>query len=172
MKQAIYPGTFDPITIGHMDVIQRARGIFDQLVIAVVAHSRKNTMFGIDQRLAMVRESVAAIEHVVVEPFDGLLVDYARARRVHILIRGIRAYSDFEYEFQMALTNRKLAPDIETIYLMPNESFSYISSSIVREVFAIGGDTSGFVPKVVQKYLERARKAGASSGPVRQRGMP
>jgi pantetheine-phosphate adenylyltransferase len=157
---AIYPGTFDPLTLGHLDLIERAAHIFDRVIVAVVINSRKTTCFSADDRVAMVRDSVKNIKNVRVDSFDGLLVDYARSLKVHVLLRGLRAFSDFEYEFQMALTNRKMAPDIETVFLMPKESFSYISSSTVREVMERGGNISDFVPATVEKFImKKSRKS-------------
>ncbi len=153
MRAAIYAGTFDPITLGHLDVVQRAARVVDKLILAVAVSSRKQPMFSLEERMALARACVKDIPNVEVDEFDGLLVDYARARSVRLLIRGLRAFSDFEFEFQMALTNRKLAPDIETLFLMPNEDYSYISSSTVREVAQHGGDVSDFVPEPVRKAL-------------------
>jgi pantetheine-phosphate adenylyltransferase len=152
---AVYPGTFDPVTLGHLDLISRSAEIFDKVVVAVAARSSKaGGMFGIEERLSMVRESAAHLPNVVVETLDGLLVDYCVRRNIWIVIRGLRAYSDFEYEFQMALTNRKLAPTIETLFMMPLEEHSYVTASTVREVARYGGDTSGFVPQSVQRHIE------------------
>ena len=153
---AVYPGTFDPVTFGHLDLISRSAEIFDQVVVAVAPKSAKfGGMFGIDERLAMVREAAAHLPNVVVEPLDGLLVTYCVRREIRIVIRGLRAYSDFEYEFQMALTNRKLAPDIETLFMMPQEEHSYVTASTVREVARYGGDTSAFVPATVQRHIDQ-----------------
>lgn len=161
---AIYPGTFDPLTLGHLDLIERASHIFDRVIVAVVVNSRKNTVFSAEERVEMVKASIRHLKNVKVESFDGLLVAYARKKGVHVLLRGLRAFSDFEYEFQMALTNRKLAPEIETIFLMPKETYSYINSSTVREVVERGGDSSGFVPPAVQRYIaRRLRKDGAAA---------
>tara|TARA_B100000809_G_scaffold256213_2_gene295848 strand:- start:502 stop:981 length:480 start_codon:yes stop_codon:yes gene_type:complete len=149
-KAAIYAGTFDPITLGHLDLIRRASGIFDRLVVAALGTpSAKKTMFDIATRLEMIRESISEMERVEVESFDGLLVDYARSKGIEVIVRGLRAYSDFDFEFQMALSNRKLDPGVETIFLMPNEEFSYVSSSIVREIMHLGGDIGSFVPPAV-----------------------
>ncbi|OQA28073.1 MAG: Phosphopantetheine adenylyltransferase [Verrucomicrobia bacterium ADurb.Bin345] len=155
MKTGIYAGTFDPMTLGHLDLIERAAKIFDRLILAVAVSSRKTALFSIEERMEMARACVARFRNVEVDSFDGLLVEYARSKKIHILIRGLRAFSDFEFEFQMALTNRKLAPDIETLFLMPNEDYSYISSSTVREVAQFGGDTSQFVAPPVQAALHR-----------------
>jgi pantetheine-phosphate adenylyltransferase len=157
---AIYPGTFDPLTLGHLDLIERAAHIFDRVIVAVVVNSRKKTFFTPEERVAMVQASVKGLKNVKVDSFDGLLVSYAREKGIHVLLRGLRAFSDFEYEFQMALTNRKLAPDIETMFLMPKESYSYISSSTVREVVDRGGDSSGFVPPAVQRFIRKKLKGG------------
>jgi len=168
-KAAIYPGTFDPLTLGHVDVIERVAAIFDRIVLAIVTiPPRKSPMFSLDERMAMARESLRGLPNVEVESFDGLLVNYARRKDIHVLVRGIRAYSDFEYEFQMALMNRKLAADVETLFLMPKEAFSSISSSVVREIAAQGGDTSEFVPPPVQAQIaawSRRRRAGSGDAP-------
>ena len=152
-KVAIYAGTFDPITLGHLDLIERAARIFDRLILAVAVKSRKVPLFNVEERVSMARKVVRKWPNVVVDSFDGLLVEYARKKGVHVLIRGIRAFSDFEFEFQMTLTNRTLAPDIETLFLMPKEDYSYVSSSTVREVAELGGDTRKFVPGPVLKAL-------------------
>lgn len=158
MRSAIYAGTFDPITLGHLDVVQRAAKVVDKLILAVAVSSRKQPLFTLEERMDLARASVKDIGNVEVDSFDGLLVDYARSRGVRLLIRGLRAFSDFEFEFQMALTNRKLAPDIETLFLMPNEDYSYISSSTIREVAHYGGRVADFVPPPVREAL--AQKFG------------
>jgi pantetheine-phosphate adenylyltransferase len=165
-QAAMYAGTFDPITRGHLDVVERAARIFPRLLVAVAGSTHKRTLFDVGERVAIVREAVANVARVEVEAFEGLLVDYARARRIGVVVRGLRAFSDFEFELQMALTNRKMAPDIETLFLMPKEDFSYISSSIVCKIAALGGDVSGFVPPASLAAL--SRKLGAS-GPDRLR---
>jgi len=152
---AIYPGSFDPLTLGHLDLIERASHIFDQVIVAVGINSRKKTVFSADERIAMVKASVKGMKNVKVDAFDGLLVNYARAKDIHVLLRGLRAFSDFEYEFQMALANRKMAPEIEMIFLMPKETFSYISSSTVREIAERGGDVTPFVPSAVKRFIEK-----------------
>jgi pantetheine-phosphate adenylyltransferase len=162
MNLAIYAGTFDPLTLGHTDLIERSAEIFDHLILAVVVEPPKDELFTVEERIAMAQEVVGDLDNVEVESFSGLLVEYARQKGAGVLIRGLRAYSDFEYEFQMALTNRKLAPEIETLFMMPKETHSYVSSSTVKEVAMLGGDTSDFVPVPVQKVLERKflKKAG------------
>jgi pantetheine-phosphate adenylyltransferase len=155
MKSALYAGTFDPLTLGHFDLIERAAEIFDHLVLAVAVSEEKKPLFALPERLALAKRVVRGMGNVEVTTFDGLLVDFARHQGIHILIRGLRAYSDFEYEFMMALTNRKLAPEIETLFMMPKEIHSYVSSSTVREVARFGGDTSEFVPPVVQRAITR-----------------
>ena len=154
-RVAIYAGTFDPVTLGHMDIIERAVEIFEEVILAVAVETPKDTLFTLKERVTMARQVVSHLPSVQVESFKGLLVAYAQARGVHVLLRGLRAYSDFEYEFQMALTNRKLAPEIETLFMMPNEIHSYVSSSTVREVARLGGDTSEFVPPVVNKAIRK-----------------
>ena len=151
--KAIYAGTFDPLTNGHMDVISRATSCYEEVVVAVAKVTGKNTLFNVEERMALVEEVCRDLPNIKVEAFDGLLVDYARSRGIHMLVRGLRAFSDFEYEFQMALTNRRLAPDIETMFLMPSEQYSFISSSRVREVASLGGDASSLVPAAVFKAL-------------------
>jgi pantetheine-phosphate adenylyltransferase len=165
-KAAIYPGTFDPLTLGHLDVIERVAAIFEHVVLAIVTlPPRKTPMFTLQERVDMAAEAVRHLPNVQVEPFKGLLVDYARQKDIHVLVRGIRAYSDFEYEFQMALMNRKMAADVETLFLMPKEAFSYISSSVVREIAEQGGDTSELVPQAVQVCIDRkCRRAGVTGG--------
>ena len=155
MSRAVYAGTFDPMTLGHLDVATRAAHVFEHLTVAVAEDPRKTLLFSVEERLELARTSVAGLANVEVVPFGGLLVNWARNRGIHTLIRGLRAFSDFEYEFQMALTNRKLAPDIETMFLMPNEDFSYVSSSMVREIAALGGDVDKFVPPGVAAALKR-----------------
>lgn len=158
---AIYPGSFDPLTLGHLDLIERASRIFDQVIVAVGVNSRKSTVFSANERIGMVKASVKGLKNVKVDAFDGLLVDYARAKNIHVLLRGLRAFSDFEYEFQMALANRKMAPEIEMVFLMPKETLSYISSSTVREIAERGGDVTPFVPSAVKKVIEtKFRNAG------------
>ena len=153
MKIAIYPGTFDPITNGHIDVAARASKLFDKVIICVAVNSEKTPIFTGAERIKLVRDSVKYFKNIKVEEFDGLLVDYAKEKNAHAIVRGLRAVSDFEYEFQMALTNRKLCSGIDTIFLMPHEKYTYLNSSIVREIAKFGGDVSQFVPAHVEREL-------------------
>jgi pantetheine-phosphate adenylyltransferase len=153
-QAAICAGTFDPITMGHLDVIERAARIFPRVVIGVAASPGKNPLFSLEERRELVRESTAHIEGIEIDSFIGLLVEFAESKGVQVIVRGLRAFSDFEYEFQMALINRKLKPKMETVFLMPKQDYSYVSSSNVREVAVLGGDTSMFVPPPVQRALE------------------
>jgi pantetheine-phosphate adenylyltransferase len=155
MRIAIYPGTFDPITYGHLDVAERAAEIFDKVIITVAYNSVKEPLFTTEERLTMIRQTVKKLKNVEVDSFNGLLVEYARKKQATAIIRGLRAVSDFEYEFQMALMNRKLDSDITTVFLMPHEKYTYLNSSIVREIARFGGDYSEFVPPAVKKYLAR-----------------
>jgi pantetheine-phosphate adenylyltransferase len=161
-SSAIYAGTFDPLTLGHIDLIERTAQIFDLVILAVAKSPPKDTLFTVEERVALSREVTGGYTNVEVDTFDGLLIDYARKRGARVLVRGIRAYSDFEYEFRMALTNRKLAPEIETLFMMPKESQSYVNSSMVREIASLGGDVSGFVSAEVVEALRM--KYGESSG--------
>jgi pantetheine-phosphate adenylyltransferase len=155
MIKVIYPGTFDPITRGHEDVVRRAAGLFGEVVVAV-AESRRGTLFSLEERVAMAREALAEFPNVRVEGFSGLLMDYVRAREARVVLRGLRAVSDFEYEFQMAGMNRSLYPDVETVFLTPAEQYTFISASMVREVARFGGDVSKFVsPSVAEKLAAK-----------------
>lgn len=160
---AVYPGTFDPMTKGHFDLIARASRLYGRLVVAVAATSAKErAMFSCEERMAMIREDVAAagLANVEVKTLDTLLVDFCRREGARVVIRGVRVYSDFEYEFQMALTNRRLAPGIETLFMMPSENLAYVTASTVREIAAYGGDTAPFVTEAVQRHLkERENKS-------------
>ena len=151
MRRAIYPGSFDPVTNGHLDVIERARKLFDQVIVAVAYNDEKQPLFSLDERLDLLRESVPNGENVRIASFEGLLVDFAKKEGAGAVIRGLRAISDFEFEFQMALMNRKLESDVETIFLMPKEEYTYLSSRIVKEIARLGGDVSTFVPRASRK---------------------
>ncbi len=158
MKTAIYPGSFDPITNGHLDVIKRAANLFGKVIVAVIRNPEKAHNFPLAERLQMLKKAVSKLGNVSVDSFQGLLVDYARRKKADAIIRGLRAVSDFDYEFQMALTNRRMAPRVETIFFMTDYKYSYLSSSFVRQIAALGGDVSGMVPAAV---AERLRKKGA-----------
>ena len=153
VKRAIYPGSFDPVTFGHLDVIERAARLFDEVVVAVAFNEAKMALFTIQERLEFLRGTVGDIPNVTIARFDTLLVDFARERNANAIIRGLRAVSDFEFEFQMALMNRKLDASIETIFLMPKEDFTYLSSRIVKEIARLGGTVDAFVPSSVAKAL-------------------
>lgn len=153
MRRAIYPGSFDPITNGHLDVLQRAAGIFDKVTIAVARDNAKNSLFSVEERVELIRNAAAEIPGIEVLPFDGLLVNFAREKGACALIRGLRAVSDFEFEFQLALMNRKLQPNLETLFLMPREEFTYISSRLVKEICRLGGHIEQFVPPNVAAAL-------------------
>jgi pantetheine-phosphate adenylyltransferase len=157
MRLAIYPGSFDPITNGHLDVIERACRLFDELIVAVALNDQKHatTLFSIDERLAILREACRENRKVRVAKLDGLLVNFARANEASAIVRGLRAVSDFEFEFQMALMNRKMEPDIETIFMMPKEDYTYLSSRIVKEIARLGGNVEAFVPTYVAKALRQ-----------------
>ncbi len=155
MKHCIYPGTFDPFTNGHLDVLERAARLFDRLTVAVALDSTKKPLFTPEERVAMIRPNVKQWQHVRVVSFDGLLVEFARREKACAIIRGLRALSDFEFEFNMALMNRHLEPEVETIFVMPNEAYSYTSSTLVRQIAKLGGDVSNFVPPNVARALRR-----------------
>jgi len=154
MRIGIYPGSFDPVTMGHLDIITRSLGLVDRLIVAVVKSSTKETIFGLQERIEMIKSSIPQNLPIHVESLDGLLVDFARDRKATIIIRGLRALSDFEYEFQMALMNRRLQPDLEVIFMVPDISYIYLSGSLVREVAELGGDIETLVPEAVKKKLK------------------
>jgi pantetheine-phosphate adenylyltransferase len=154
MHRAIYPGSFDPVTNGHLDVIERARKLFDEVIVAVADNDEKQPLFSLKDRLNLLSETAGKIDNVRIAEFKGLLVDFARGEEAGAVIRGLRAVSDFEFEFQMALMNRKLDGAVETIFLMPKEEYTYLSSRIVKEIARLGGDVSRFVPACVVKALK------------------
>jgi len=158
--RAIYPGTFDPVTYGHIDLIRRARGIFSELVVAVGHNPNKHPLFTVEERVALLRRATKGLRGVRVAPFDSLVVEYARRQRCRVIVRGLRMLSDFEFEFQMALTNRKLSETIETIFMMPSESYAYISARLIKEAAALGADVSPFVPSFVAAALRRKLAGG------------
>ncbi len=150
---ALYPGSFDPITNGHLDLIQRGARLFDKLIVSILRNERKEPLFSVEERAVMLREVVADYPNVEVGSFDGLLVDYATSRSATVVLRGIRAISDYEYELQMALMNRRLRPEVETVFLMANEAYSFISSRLVKEVFSLGGNIAGLAPPLVEARM-------------------
>lgn len=155
MATAVYPGTFDPLTNGHLDLVLRAAQIFDEVVVAIAGNAAKSPLFDQDQRIALAKEALHNIPNVRIDGFEGLLVNYAEKIGASVIVRGLRAVSDFEFEFQMALANRKLSDSVETIFLMPNEECTFISSSIVKDIARHGGDCSRFVPETIQSALKK-----------------
>ncbi len=160
---AIYPGSFDPMTNGHLDVIRRSMALFDKLVVAVASNVRKQALFEVDERIAVIREVLGDDARVEIDTFEGLLVEYAKRKGAIAIVRGLRAVADFEYEFQMATMNRRLAPNVETVFLMTHENYFYVSSHLVKEVATLGGDIDAFVPPTVATRL-RARVAERKKG--------
>jgi pantetheine-phosphate adenylyltransferase len=159
IRRAIYPGSFDPVTNGHLDVIDRARKLFDEVIVAVAHNDQKQPLFTLEERLQLLRDTVGNSDHVEIAPLDGLLVDFAVARQASAVIRGLRAISDFEFEFQMALMNRKLEATVETIFLMPKEEYTYLSSRIVKEIARLGGNIAEFVPpRVAEAFRSKLAK--------------
>jgi pantetheine-phosphate adenylyltransferase len=161
-KIAIYPGSFDPVTYGHLDLIKRAAKIFDKVIVAVVREkgTTKQMLFSSEERVEMIRQAAKGLKGVTIELFDGLVTEYARKKKVNVLIRGLRMISDFEYELQMALTNRRLDEKVETVFLMPSEGYSFLSSTLIKEAASLGADVSSFVPEFVAKRLrERVGKS-------------
>ena len=161
MKEAIavYPGSFDPVTRGHVDIITRGSRIFGRVLVAILRNPRKKPLLSIQDRVRLLSDAVASLKNVEVESFSGLLVDYIRTRGARVIVRGLRAVSDFEYEFQMALMNRHLDPSIETVFMMPREDYAYVSSGLVKEVADLGGDIDGLVPDGVARKLRRRRRS-------------
>jgi len=161
-RLALYPGSFDPLTNGHVDIILRGARLFDRILVAVLVSADKNPLFSVEERVGIVQEVFREYSNVEVDAFDGLLVDYARRKRATAIVRGLRAVSDFEYEFQMALMNRHLEPALETVFMMPAEQYTYLSSRLIKEVFGLGGEVRALVPPVVEARL-RAKK-GRTNG--------
>lgn len=158
-QKAIYPGSFDPVTYGHIDLIKRALTIFSEVIVAVAHNPGKNPIFSVQERMDLLKKATEGMEGISVVDFDGLVVDFARKNKVNVIIRGLRMLSDFEYEFQMALTNRRLAEDVETIFLMPSEKYSFLSSRLLKEAAGLGADLSSFVPDfVASKIKQRLKK--------------
>lgn len=179
VRRAIYPGSFDPVTNGHLDIIERAAGLFDELIVAVSTNIGKSPLFTTDERVEMLREACRHLPNVTVEHFDGLLVRYAADRSANVIVKGLRALSDFEFEFEMALMNRRLDEGIETVFMMTSAEYSYLSSSIVREIASFGGSVEGLVPKIAEEYLKRklsslqhgVKAAGSHNRPGQGRGF-
>ena len=159
MRRAIYPGSFDPITLGHLDIIERSAKLFDEVIVALLHNVDKQPMFTTEERIEMIR-AVVPDSNVRVDTFEGLLVHYAVAQKAQFVVRGIRAISDYEYELQMALMNRRLEPTVETVFLMAGEAFSYVSSRLIKEVFTLGGSIKGLVPELVENQMRDKLKRG------------
>jgi pantetheine-phosphate adenylyltransferase len=160
LKTAVYPGSFDPITNGHLDIVRRAAQIFDRVVVAVAINAEKTALFSVEERRRFIAEAVRGLPNVTVDEFGGLLIKYARRKRATALVRGLRAVSDFEFEFQLALMNRRLDPGIETIFLMTKDEYTFISSRLVKEIGELGGDVSAFVPRGVERAMRRKFGSG------------
>ena len=156
---AVYPGSFDPLTNGHVDIISRGARLFDRIIVAILVNAKKSPLFTMDERVDITRSVFKTHSNVEVDTFDGLLVDYVERRNAQVIVRGLRAVSDFEFEFQMALMNRRLRPAIETVFMMPAEQYTYISSRLIKEVFTLGGEITGLVPPVVEARLRAKQKA-------------
>ena len=154
-KQAVYPGSFDPVTYGHIDIIKRALTIFDELIVAVAHNADKAPLFSVAERVSMLKKATKGIKGIIIDDFKGLVVEYVINKRTNVVVRGLRMVSDFEYEFQMALTNRKLNKDIETIFMMPKETYSYISSRLIKEAVSLGANVRAFVPPFIERELKK-----------------
>ncbi len=163
MKIAVYPGTFDPVTNGHIDLIRRARAVFQEVVVGVAENPGKGTLFSVEDRVEMLREATRRLAGVKVEPFDGLSVSFARRKKARVILRGLRMLSDFEYEFQLALTNRRLDPHVETVFLMPSAETSYLSSRLIKEAAGLGADVTGLVPSFVARCLKERLKGESAA---------
>ena len=160
---ALYPGSFDPLTNGHVDIILRSAHLFERICVAVLVNAEKQPLFTPDERIAIIKDVFKEYPNIEVETFDGLLVDYARRKRASAIVRGLRAVSDFEYEFQMALMNRHLEPTLETVFMMPAEQYTYLSSRLIKEVFGLGGEVRGLVPAAVETWMRRKQDVGVKT---------
>jgi pantetheine-phosphate adenylyltransferase len=163
-RLAVYPGSFDPLTNGHVDIIERGTHLFDKIIVAILVNVEKSPLFTMQERVEIVREVFKGRPNVEVDTFDGLLVDYVSTRQADVIVRGLRALSDFEAEFQMALMNRRLNSQIETVFMMPAEKYTYISSRLIKEVFALGGQVRGLVPEIVEKRLRDKQRGSVHVG--------
>jgi pantetheine-phosphate adenylyltransferase len=161
-RLAVYPGSYDPLTNGHVDIIERGRHLFEKIIVAVLVNAEKSPLFTTQERVEILREAFRGQPTVEVDTFDGLLVDYVARRKASVIVRGLRALSDFETEFQMALMNRRLSPNVETVFMMPAEQYTYISSKLIKEVFSLGGRVSGLVPEIVETRLREKQRAHVS----------
>ena len=157
-RLAVFPGSFDPLTNGHVDIIERGKHLFEKIIVAILVNAEKSPLFSMEERVEIVRETFRGQANVEVDTFDGLLVDYVERRKAHVIVRGLRALSDFESEFQMALMNRRLAPSVETVFMMPAEQYTYISSRLIKEVFSLGGQVRGLVPEIVVTRLQEKQR--------------
>jgi len=164
-RLAVYPGSFDPLTNGHVDIIQRGARLFDQIVVAILENAEKEALFTVGERLESAKQVFSEQQNVEVDTFNGLLVDYARRKNASVIVRGLRAISDFEYEMQMALMNRRLSSEIETVFMMPAEPYTYVSSRLVKEIYSLGGSVSGLVPPSVEDRLRRSSRLQAVNQP-------
>ena len=163
-RVAVFPGSFDPLTNGHIDIIQRGAKLFDRIIVAVLTNAGKTPLFSVEERMAIIRENFQGHANIEADRFDGLLVDYARARQANVIVRGLRGISDFEYELQMAMMNRHLDESVETVFMMPAEQYTYVSSRLIKEVMALGGSIAGLVPPGVERRLnEMTGKKGSSA---------
>lgn len=168
-RTAIYPGSFDPLTLGHLNLIERGLATFDRLIVAIVSNPNKVPLFRVEERKQMIREATGGDRRIEVDSFEGLLVDYVAGKKTNVVLRGLRAVQDFEYEFEMAMMNRRLMPSLEIVYLMTDDAFFYISSSMVREVARLGGDVRSFVPPQVHRHLQARFQARPSGSGKRKR---
>jgi len=163
-RLAVFPGSFDPLTNGHVDIIERGTHIFEKIIVAILVNAEKSPLFSMEERVEIVRETFRGRANVEVDTFDGLLVDYVERRKAHVIVRGLRALSDFEAEFQMALMNRRLSPSVETVFMMPAEQYTYISSRLIKEVFSLGGQVRGLVPEIVVTRLQEKQRGKVNVG--------
>jgi len=163
-RLAVFPGSFDPLTNGHVDIIERGTHLFEKIIVAILVNAEKSPLFSMDERVEIVRETFRGRPNIEVDTFDGLLVDYVERRKAHVIVRGLRALSDFETEFQMALMNRRLSPSVETVFMMPAEQYTYISSRLIKEVFSLGGQVRGLVPEIVVTRLQEKQRGNVNVG--------